>query len=97
MSDLFIHEKNIEKQLIQLNSLRGLFALEIIIGHVVRDESGIISMLGRFMICSVAFFFFLSASGMVLSYKSKNDYLSIRFLINKVFFLFLMGKRLNIG
>lgn len=40
------------------NSLRGLFAIEIVIGHVIRYESGLLYPLGKFMIISVAYFFF---------------------------------------
>lgn len=86
-----MHVENKREKLKQLNSLRGLFALEIIIGHVGRYESGIIYLLGKFMICSVAIFFFLSAYGMVLSQKEKNDYLSISFLLKKPIYLFLVA------
>lgn len=42
----------------RLNSMRGIFAVEIVIGHVVRYENTILYPLGKFMIISVAFFFF---------------------------------------
>ena len=57
------------------NRLRGFFALEIVVGHVVRYESSLLYPIGKFMIISVAFFFFVSAYGMARSYDAKEDYL----------------------
>ena len=59
----------------RLNSMRGIFAVEIVIGHVVRYENTILYPLGKFMIISVAFFFFVSAFGMVISFQEKDNYL----------------------
>lgn len=41
----------------RLNSMRGIFAIEIVIGHVIRYENTILYPLGKFMIISVAFSF----------------------------------------
>lgn len=57
------------------NSLRGLFALEIIVGHVVRYEDSLLYPMGKFMIISVAFFFFVSAYGLTRSFHTKEHYL----------------------
>lgn len=73
-----------------LNDLRGLFALEIVLGHVVRWETTILLPFGKFMICSVAFFFFVSAFGMAISYEEKEKYLSYNFLISKPLYLFII-------
>lgn len=83
--------ENREKTLKQLNALRGLFALEIIIGHSIRYEIGILYPLGKFMICSVAFFFFVSAYGMVISFQNKKNYLEVSYLKNKILYLFLIA------
>ena len=56
-----------EEVLGRLNSLRGVFAIEIIIGHVFRHQMTILYPFGKFMIVSAAFFFFISAFGMVYS------------------------------
>ena len=69
--------------LLRLNNLRGIFALEIVIGHVIRYEKTLLFPLGRFMIISVAFFFFVSAFGMVQSFYDKENYLK-NFLFPKV-------------
>ncbi len=58
------------------NKLRGLFALEIVVGHVVRYERSLLYPLGKFMIISVAFFFFVSAYGMTRSFHQKRNYLA---------------------
>ena len=79
------------EQLKSLNTLRGLFALEIIIGHVVRHENTPLSLLGKFMICSVAYFFFVSAFGLVESYKRKKYYLNIKTFIKKPIYLILLS------
>ena len=74
-----------------LNNLRGFFALEIVIGHVVRHESGLIMLFGKFMICSVAFFFFISAMGLVIPYDKKENYLNYRFILSKPLYLFILA------
>lgn len=73
----------------RLNSLRGVFALEIVIGHVVRYERTILYPLGKIMIISVAFFLFVSAFGMVTSYHEKENYLK-GFLVSKVLYLIIL-------
>lgn len=67
------HNISRESCLTYLNRLRGIFAIEIVIGHVVRDEQTILYPLGKFMICSVAFFFFVSAFGMAVSYENSTE------------------------
>lgn len=74
-----------------LNNLRGLFALEIVMGHVVRYENTILLPLGKFMICSVAFFYFVSAFGMTVSFDKKKNYLNLGFLLSKPVYLFLLA------
>lgn len=74
-----------------LNNLRGIFALEIVIGHVVRYEQTILYPLGKFMICSVAFFFFVSAFGMAVSYEKKKDYVNIGFILSKPVYLLTLS------
>lgn len=75
-----------------LNALRGVFALEIIVGHVIRYEAGILYPLGKFMICAVAFFFFVSALGLSVSYEEKGKaYLSYKFLLAKPLYLFALA------
>lgn len=79
-----------EEYLKRLNALRGIFALEIVVGHVVRYDATLLYPMGKFMIISVAFFFFVSAFGMVHSFYQKPDYLK-GFLIRKPFYLFLLA------
>lgn len=79
-----------EDLLVRLNSFRGIFALEIVIGHVIRYEATILYPLGKFMIVSVAFFFFVSAFGMVKSYQQKEGYLR-GFLVSKVLYLMILA------
>ena len=71
----------------ELNSLRGVFALEVIIGHVVRYENCLLFPFGKFMIVSVAFFFFVSGFGLAHSLKCKKDYLNLRYILSKPVFL----------
>ena len=73
------------------NNLRGLFALEIVLGHIVRYENTILFPLGKFMICSVAFFYFVSAFGMAISFEEKENYLSWRFLLSKPVYIFVLS------
>lgn len=61
---------------LRINSLRGLFALEIILGHCTRYDSTLLTPLGNFMLISVGFFFFVSGFGLMRSYIEKQDYLS---------------------
>ena len=80
-----------ENCLQNLNDLRGLFALEIVIGHVVRYEHTILFPLGKFMICSVAFFYFVSAFGMAVSFGRKKHYLNLSFLRSKPLYLWILS------
>ncbi len=73
----------------RLNSFRGIFALEIVIGHVVRYERTVLYPLGKIMIISVAFFLFVSAFGMVRSYRENKNYLK-GFLTCKVLYLLIL-------
>lgn len=73
----------------KLNGLRGIFAIEIVVGHVIRFDSTYLYPLGKFMIISVAFFFFVSGFGMVYSFHHKSNYLR-GFLIAKPLYLFLL-------
>lgn len=59
----------------RLNHMRGIFALEIVIGHVVRYVPSILYPLGKMMIVSVAFYFFVSAYGLSRSFYQKEHYL----------------------
>jgi len=73
----------------RLNDLRGVFAVEIVIGHVIRYEKTLLFPLGKFMIISVAFFFFVSAWGLVNSFNQKKNYLN-NFLLNKVGYIVIL-------
>ena len=81
---------NARQKLVCLNNLRGIFALEIVIGHVIRYEKTLLSPLGKFMIISVAFFFFVSGFGMVQSFNTKVNYLN-KFLFPKVGYLTVLA------
>lgn len=61
--------------LASLNSLRGIFALEIVIGHCVRYEACPLTPFGNFMLISVGYFFFVSGFGLAHSYHTKCNYL----------------------
>lgn len=74
----------------RLNNLRGLFAIEIVIGHVIRYDRTFLYPMGKFMIISVAFFFFVSAFGMVQSFQGKERYLD-NFLFPKTGYLFCLA------
>lgn len=63
------------KALDRFNALRGLFAIEIIIGHSIQPYETMLSPFKHFMCLSVAFFFFISAYGMTRSFKTKPNYL----------------------
>lgn len=71
----------------RLNALRGIFAVEIVIGHAVRYADSYLWPFGRFMLISVGFFFFVSAFGMVHSYHSNPNYLN-GFCKRKIGYLF---------
>lgn len=79
-----------EQMLSRLNAMRGLFAVEIVIGHVVRNEQSPVYLIGKFMIISVAFFFFVSAFGMSVSFEKKENYLK-HFIKSKCLYLFLIA------
>lgn len=88
--DKYIDDK---KQVLEnLNALRGIFALEIIVGHAIRYENSILYPLGKFMICGVAFFFFVSAMGLSISFQEKKEkYLTYKFLLVKPFYLLFLA------
>lgn len=88
-----IHYKKTDKKedcLMRLNSCRGIFALEIVIGHVIRYEETLLYPLGKFMIISVAFFFFVYAFGMAVSFRQKKGYLQ-GFLAGKALYLVILA------
>ena len=72
----------------RLNDLRGIMALEIVIGHVVRYENSYLMPFGKFMLIGVGFFFFVSGWGLCKSYYEKPHYLNT-FL--KTRFVYLAG------
>lgn len=72
------------------NSLRGLFAIEIVVGHVIRYEKTWLYPLGKFMLISVAFFFFVSGWGLSRSFHQKKNYLD-HFLVRKCGYLFMLS------
>ena len=78
-----------EEILQRLNNLRGVMAIEIVIGHVVRDNNLMLYPFNKFMIISVSFFFFLSAFGMAVSFEKKKDYLK-RFYLKILYLLSLI-------
>jgi len=74
-----VHTKKSEgitDDLSRLNLLRGLFALEVVVGHCVRYETTLLSPFGNFMLVSVGFFFFISGFGLAHSYNTKDSYLT---------------------
>lgn len=79
-----------DRYFLRLNSLRGIFAFEIVIGHVVRSEDTGLFLFGKFMIISVAFFFFVSGMGLTMSCEKKDNYLK-GFLIRKTGYLFAIA------
>ncbi len=74
----------------RLNALRGFFAAEIVIGHVVRYEKCLLYPLGKMMIISVACFFFVSAYGRARSYARKEGYIKT-FPRQKILYLVLLA------
>lgn len=75
----------------EMNLLRGLFALEIIVGHCVRQETGLLLPLGKFMIVSVAFYFFVSGYGLARSFSKKGTAYLKGFLVRKCGSLLLLA------
>ncbi len=71
-----------------LNGMRGVVALEIVIGHVVRYEASYLMPFGKFMLVGVGFFFFVSGWGLCKSYYEKNNYLDTFF---RTRFIYLVG------
>ena len=59
----------------RLNGMRGIMALEIVIGHVVRYETSYLMPFGKFMLIGVGFFFFVSGWGLCKSFHEKSGYL----------------------
>ena len=66
------------------NSLRGLFAIEIVVGHVIRYEKTWLYPLGKFMLISVAFFFFVSGWGLGVPFTKKRTIWTISLCANAV-------------
>ena len=66
----------------RINSFRGVMALEIIIGHCVRNESNLLAPFGHFMLVGVGYFFFVSGFGLAKSYATKENYLKT-FLVKR--------------
>lgn len=77
-----------KQSLDKLNSLRGIFAIEIVIGHAVRHANSYLMPFGKFMMIAVGYFFFISAFGMVTSLQTKDSYLN-GFCRRKIGYLFL--------
>lgn len=75
----------------RLNSLRGIFAMEIVVGHVIRYDRTLLYPMGKFMIIAVAYFFFVSAFGMARSFQRKENYLQNHFLLPKAGYLFCLA------
>lgn len=73
-----------------LNSLRGIFALEIVLGHCVRYESCPLTPLGNFMLISVGYFFFVSGYGLARSYHTKPGYMDI-FIKHRILKLLILA------
>lgn len=84
------HAESEEEYFQNFNSLRGLFAVEIVIGHVIRYENTWLYPLGKFMLVSVAFFFFVSGWGLCRSFHQKKGYLD-HFLASKCMYLFILS------
>lgn len=60
----------------RLNQLRGLFAIEIVIGHVGNQyPQSQLYLFGKFMIISVGFFFFISGYGVEKNFLKNGKYL----------------------
>ncbi len=80
----------IDKAMERFNSLRGLMALWIVVGHCsIEFETEIFPLLlvHRFNLVVVGMFFFLSGYGLAYSYDNKKDYLR-GFLKKKAAFIF---------
>lgn len=72
------------------NNLRGIFAIQIVVGHVIRYDNTLLYPFGKMMIVSVAFFFFVSSFGMVQSYYKKKNYLK-GFLLSKCGYILILA------
>lgn len=72
------------------NNLRTFFAMEIIIGHSIKNFHTPLALFENFLCISVAFFFFVSAYGLALSYDEKEGYLK-GFIISKCGYIFLIN------
>lgn len=84
--------QDISTMLTKYNSLRGLLAIEVLLGHVVQNESGTnLTIFTSFMIVSVGFFFFVSSFGMSNSYRVKYNYLGRYFLFRKCGYLMFIA------
>lgn len=75
-----------EEYFSRLNLFRGIFALDIIIGHVAGQNMLPLMPFEKFSIVSVAGFFFLSGCGLSNSFHRKKNYL--REIPKKIIYLF---------
>lgn len=73
------------------NTLRGFFALTILIGHCTRYEACLLALLGKFMILAVSFFFFVSGYGLARSYARQPGQYLHRFLPRKAGSLLILA------
>lgn len=74
-----------------LNSLRGLFALVIVLGHatqIFQFVPGVLAPFSKINTLCVGFFFAMSGYGLAYSLHKKNNYRKT-FLLPKLFYLFL--------
>lgn len=81
------HNNECDNMFTSMNGLRGLFAIEIVVGHAVGGRGDLfLSMLRDFMLIGVSFFFFVSGFGLARSYAMKEKYLN-GFLLQKCGYL----------
>lgn len=84
--------RNQREALTKLNKLRGIFALDVVIGHAVQYQfDTVLHPFSTFMLISVGFFFFISAFGMTTSVMTKKNYIHDGFLIRKCGYLFAVA------
>jgi succinate dehydrogenase hydrophobic anchor subunit len=77
----------------RMNGIRGLFALEVFIGHsyyIIDLNIGLSVIFQKFLIASVGFFFAMSGWGLSNSFRCKENYLK-GFLLKKISYLLLIS------
>ena len=76
-----------------INSLRGLFAVEIVIGHLVKESRyGMpLDVYEKFLFVSVGYFFFTSGFSMICNLKEKGGSYFAGFFKRKILFLFFIA------